>query len=120
MKTNIIILISLLALNTSLTMANRSPLTFFENPVEIRINSEYVNLAPVTPQEATFNDLVPDPLPDFSYLAPSTPKEAGFDDEMNCGNDCYNDLLKSLAPASPKEAAFENNLSPEPVVVPGD
>ena len=120
MKTNIIILISLIALNTSLTMANKSSVTFFENPVEIRVNSEIVNLAPVTPHEASFNDVVPEPVADFSRFAPSTPKEACFDDEMNGETVICNDLLKSLAPTTPKEADFENNSLPEPIMVEGN
>jgi hypothetical protein len=120
MKTNIIILISLIALNTSLTMANKSSVTFFENPVEIRINSEFANLAPVTPQEASFNDLVPEPIADFSSLAPITPKEADFEDEMKDGTVICKDLLKSLAPTAPKEAEFENNSSPELLIVTGN
>jgi len=150
MKTKIIIIIALLAMNLNLTLANKSFVTYLHNPVEIKLNSAIVNLAPVTPQEATFEDgmavyeqtnlisdlrfmtpkeayfidIVPEPLPNISLFAPSTPKEATFDDELNCGTVICNDLLKSLAPTAPKEADFNNcstfsgkdrnNLSPEP------
>jgi hypothetical protein len=135
MKTKIIIALSFLAINLNLALANKSFVTYLHNPVEINLNSEIANLAPVTPQEATFEDgkavyepanrmpdlqfippkeayftdIVPEPLTDISIFAPSAPKEATFDDELNCGTVFCNDTLKSLAPAAPKEADFKNS-----------
>jgi hypothetical protein len=62
-----------------------------------------------TPKEALFNDYVPEPVViNISKLAPVTPDEAPFDDEMKCGLAFCNDMLKNLAPAAPKEADFNN------------
>ncbi len=149
MKTKIIITLAILAMNLNFAIANRSLMAFLDNPVEFKLNTEVVNLAPVTPQEATFEDdmavyepanimsdlhfltpkeadfidIVPEPFTNISIFAPSTPKEATFDDELNCGTVICNDLLKSLAPTAPKEADFNNsslnsgndvdNLAPE-------
>ena len=135
MKTKIIIIIALLAMNLNLALANNSFVTYLHNPVEIKLNSAMVNLAPVSPQEATFEDgvavydqtymtsdlhfmtpkeayfidIVPEPLPNISIFAPSTPKEATFDDELNCGTVFCTDILKNLAPTAPKEADFNNS-----------
>lgn len=143
-------------MNLNFALANKSFVTYLHNPVEIKLNSAIVNLAPVTPQEATFDDgiaiykqtnmmsnlhsmspkeayfidIVPEPLANISIFAPSTPKEATFDDELNCGTVICSDMLKSLAPTAPKEADFNNclmnclndmdNLPPEPVRETGD
>ena len=134
MKTKIIIIIALLAMNLNLALANKSFVTYLHNPVEMNLNLAIVDLAHVTPQEATFeedlavydlagkisdlhfitpkeayfNDIVPEPLVNISIFAPTTPKEATFDDELNCGTVICDDMLKSLAPTAPKEADFNN------------
>ena len=135
MKTKIIIILALLAMNFNLGLANKSFVTYLHKPVEIKLNAAIENLAPVTPQEATFEDdmavyepanimsdlhfltpkeadfidIVPEPFANISIFAPSTPKEATFDDELNCGTVICNDMLKSLAPTAPKEADFNND-----------
>jgi hypothetical protein len=119
MKTNIIITLAVMAVSLNFVMANNINNTYIENPVELKLNP-YTDLAPVTPREALFNDLVPEPKTDLSKLSPSTPKEAAFDDETNGGTVLCNELLKSLAPSEPKEADFDNNLTPEAQIVPGN
>ena len=64
-------------------------------------------LAPVTPKEADFNDVIPEKAPVMVSLSPTTPKEATFEEEgsspeLNAGR------IKGLAPSFPKEAGFDN------------
>lgn len=67
-------------------------------------------LAPVTPKEATFNDVLPEKAPAMVSLAPTAPKEATFDDDSSI--EISTELLREVAPVTPKEADF-NDASPE-------
>ena len=60
-------------------------------------------LAPVTPLEADFSDVVPEKILDMTILAPVAPAEADFDEnfEYAMAN------LTLLAPVTPAEADFE-------------
>jgi hypothetical protein len=69
-------------------------------------------LAPVTPREATFDDILPEKAPSMVSIAPATPKEATFDDDDN-SPEVSAELLKVTAPVTPAEADF-NDASPEP------
>jgi hypothetical protein len=139
MKTNIILTIAILAVNLNLALANNTSTIISDKPVELKMNP-FTDLAPVTPQAATFeeelavyipacmvpcwqfstpaeadfSDIVPEPAVDITLFAPVTPKEATFEDEMNCGAVICSDALKSLAPVAPKEADFNTNPSPMP------
>jgi len=70
------------------------------------------SLAPVTPEEADFNDGVPSTGEILINPAPVTPKEADFSDEvLETGAD-----LLLLAPVTPAEADF-NDTAETPVAV---
>jgi hypothetical protein len=69
---------------------------------ETILNSVYFS-APVTPKEATFEDLIP--ASDLNLLAPVTPKEASFDDQDD------EIILTGLAPVIPAEADFDEGDS---------
>jgi hypothetical protein len=109
MKTNIIIVLAFLAMNLNIALAAKSFAINFDQPLEFQLNSSIVDLAPVPPKEAYFNDIVPEPSANISILGPTTPKEATFDEELDCGIVMCKDMLKSLAPVSPKEADFDNS-----------
>jgi hypothetical protein len=68
-------------------------------------------LAPVTPKEATFDDLVPEKAPVMVSIAPATPREATFDDDTVTA-EISTDLLKKVAPVTPAESDFDD-VSPE-------
>ena len=106
MDTRIISIITLLALNFSISFANTN-VTFTEiRPVERSI----INLAPASPSEADFNDLVPEADISNTILVPVTPKEATFNDETYIGSIDEEPLLKSLSPSAPNEAGFEDPI----------
>ena len=62
-------------------------------------------LAPVTPKEATFDDVIPEKAPSMVSLAPVAPKEATFDDSSP---EISMELLKKVAPVTPAEADFND------------
>lgn len=66
------------------------------------------NLAPTTPKEADFNDIVPEiDEKNYDYLKPFTPKEATFDEtDNNEMKTSLDNLLEKLSPVTPKEADF--------------
>jgi hypothetical protein len=66
--------------------------------------------APVAPNVADFEDLVPEPAPAYIIAAPSAPKEATFDDEYVPNNNISKCLLDSVAPVAPKEAGFDEDI----------
>jgi len=68
-------------------------------------------LAPVTPKEATFDDVLPEKAPSMVSLAPKAPKEATFDDVDN-SLEISIEFLRDVAPVTPAEADF-NDASPE-------
>ena len=68
-------------------------------------------LVPVTPKEATFNDVLPEKAPSMVSLAPVMPKEATFNDD-DISTDINSELLKKVAPVTPSEADF-NDASPK-------
>jgi hypothetical protein len=106
MKTKIISLLTILALNFSISFANTN-VTFTEiKPVERTL----IKLAPVSPVEADFNDLVPVANASSTILLPVTPKEATFDDESYTDPIKEESLLKSLSPSTPDEAGFEEAI----------
>jgi hypothetical protein len=63
-----------------------------------------VSLAPVTPVEATFEEIVT--LTDYSVFAPAIPLEADFNDNEMIQPVDYS----TLAPATPAEADFSDIL----------
>ena len=70
-----------------------------------------VSLAPIAPKEATFDDVLPEKPPSMVSLAPVTPKEATFDVDDN-SPEISTEFLKKVAPVTPVEADF-NDPSPD-------
>ena len=103
MNTKIISLLTILALNFSISFASND-VKF----TEIRsVESTMIILAPVTPSEADFSDPVPVADASSTILQPVTPKEATFDDEIYTESIKEESLLNSLSPSTPNEAGFE-------------
>jgi hypothetical protein len=102
METRIITIISILALNAGITFAN-SDISFSESRTTER---SLISLAPVSPAEAEFSDLVPEADAPVALLMPVTPKEATFEEDSFC-TDQDNALLSILSPTTPAEADFE-------------
>ncbi len=64
-------------------------------------------LAPVTPKEATFDDVLPEKAPSMVSIAPVAPKEATFDDD-DSSLEISTELLREVAPVTPAEADFDD------------
>jgi hypothetical protein len=107
MKTKIISLLTILAFSFSISFASTSVKFSEIRPVERTIIK---NLAPVSPVEADFNELVPEVNAYNAILLPVTPKEATFDDETYQESNNEELLLNTLAPTTPKEADFEDPI----------
>jgi len=106
MDTRIISILTILAFNFSTSFANPN-VTFTEiRPVERTIT----HLAPVSPVEAEFNDLVPEVNASSTIIMPVTPKEATFDDETRQESINEKPLPETLSPSTPKEAVFEDTI----------
>ncbi|MGA2823600.1 MAG: hypothetical protein ABSE72_08755 [Bacteroidales bacterium] len=105
-KRAILIFTLLLGFQIQLVMA-KSP----ENSSPVKNTPGLFTLAPVTPKEATFNDVLPEKAQAMVSLAPIMPKEATFND-YDSSNEISSELLKKLAPVTPSEADF-NDISPE-------
>jgi len=99
MKTITTILATLLILQVNFLFANHDGV-----PVKTvrEMNFSAVQLlTPVTPKEATFEEMTP--ATEILILAPVTPKEASFEDEEEDLN------ITSLAPVTPAEADFNDD-----------
>lgn len=98
MKTIHILIIALFSLQVSVLFAGNESFASASAPIEIV--PDITNIIPVTPSEATFEDM-PDDVIDFNAFAPVTPAEAQFE-EMVPEID-----LEKLAPVIPQVADFE-------------
>jgi len=103
MKATTIIIAAVLSLQVNLLIAGN-------NETSTKYNSDLSNislniLAPVTPEEADFSDIIPEPILNKSNLAPVTPSEADFND--SAPEAVTNDI--SLAPETPSVADFDEN-----------
>jgi hypothetical protein len=112
MKAIIHILTALLAMNITISSAG--------NPgsliIKIYLKSDKISfhdteLAPVTPKEALFNEVEPQPLMEITRLAPIAPREATFEDLQP---DFFIPsispvVLQKMVPVTPKEADFEES-----------
>jgi len=105
METKIISLITILAFNFSISFANTDVAFTETRPVEYNM----AQLAPTSPVEADFNDIVPEALASSTIIKPVTPSEASFDDETYQESINEEQLLDTLKPSTPKEAGFEEN-----------
>jgi hypothetical protein len=110
MKTAIFTLIVIFLLSAGSVFAGND----LESPIlnESITESLLKTLAPVTPKEASFDEVISGTGSDFSVgsLAPTTPKTAGFDDTLQMEMS-LKDILHLLAPKSPAEVDF--NDAPE-------
>jgi hypothetical protein len=77
--------------------------TFEETTITSAISFDFTSLAPATPFEADFSDVVPEKNLDLTILAPVTPAEADFNETT----ESQSDILSALAPVTPSEADFE-------------
>jgi len=90
------------------TISNLAPVTPGEATLEettftSAFDYNVAILAPVTPVEADFYDIVPEKNIDLTILAPVTPSEADFNETTE--DQVFN--LSALAPVTPAEADFE-------------
>jgi hypothetical protein len=99
MKTNTIILATLLILQVSSLFAINDGIPMNTNK-EMNLSTVLL-LAPVTPKEATFEEM--SPTAEILFLAPVTPKEASFEDEAEGFS------INHLAPVTPAEADFNDD-----------
>jgi hypothetical protein len=86
MKTKIIIVLALITLNINLVSACSNSPKGFDGPAKSEWTVSLTSLAPVTPTEATFEDVtaVNTYTTYLSSLAPVTPKEATFEEITSC------------------------------------
>ena len=112
MKTMFHILTALFVMNFTLLSAGNPKVIIVKANVKTEnIAFRNVELAPVTPKEAFFNDVEPRPIAEINHLAPITPKEATFEDikvELNIQS-ISPLILQKIAPSTPKEAEFEDS-----------
>jgi hypothetical protein len=101
MKTTFTILATLLTLHINLLFAGNDVTSL--NSTSGANTKNILELAPLTPREATFEDVAT--TFEFSTLAPRTPFEATFGDEVDGNNKII------LAPVTPVEADFSDTLS---------
>ena len=82
MKTKIIIVLALISLNINLVSARNNSPKGVDGPAKFEWTVSSTLLAPVTPTEATFEDVTDgNPVPSsINSLAPDVPKEASFED----------------------------------------
>ncbi|MCX6250222.1 MAG: hypothetical protein NTX61_05665 [Bacteroidetes bacterium] len=98
MKTTTIILAAIFALQVNFLFAANDGVPL-KSGAELNYNSSMI-LAPVTPKEATFEDL--SFSYEFSVLAPVTPTEAFFEDAIE-------EVINiNLVPVTPFEADFND------------
>ncbi|TRZ75684.1 MAG: hypothetical protein D4R97_02080 [Bacteroidetes bacterium] len=114
MKTIIIIAAKRAILIFTLFLGFQVQLVMAESPTNSSPTKNTLDLsvlAPVTPKEATFDDILPEKAPSMVSLAPVAPKEATFDDD-DSSIEISTELLREVAPVTPAEADF-NDASPE-------
>jgi len=120
MKATTIILAAALTLSTNVLFASHD-----EAEVNRKTTSNFTSLAPITPAEATFEevseattivpapttpleadflDAVIEPSPDISTLAPVTPTEADFASDDETTN------VRVLSPVTPSVADFSDGI----------
>jgi hypothetical protein len=100
MKTAMILLVTVLTLQFNMLFAGTDGTSISTANSEKAVIT--LALAPVTPAEATFEDVTAPA--DFSFLAPGTPSVATFDDILQ------NKDMPTLAPVTPAEADFSDTL----------
>jgi hypothetical protein len=114
MKTTNFILTALFVTNFSFLSAGNPKTNILKvNDKSDNIALSNAELAPVTPNEAFFNDAEPKPLNEITRLAPITPKEATFEEpKSEFNSQSINPfILQKMAPVTPKEADFEDGAT---------
>jgi hypothetical protein len=101
MKTTTIILAALFTLQASFLFAGNESVTSTSTPDKITL--EVTALVPVTPAEATFEEVYSEVI-DFTALAPVFPAEAEFEDVVPVID------MGSLTPVVPVEADFSDTV----------
>jgi len=113
MKTTIKIAAKRAILIFTLFLGFQIQLVMAESPANISLAKNTLGLsalAPDTPKEATFNDVLPEKAPAMVSLAPTAPKEATFDDDGS-SFEISTELLREVAPVTPAEADFNDASS---------
>jgi hypothetical protein len=110
MKTRMNITVEKVVLIISILLSIFSQNLMAKSPLKSGLagnESTLVILAPVTPTEATFSDVIPEKAPSMVNIAPVTPTEAFFEDTITAP-EVSNELLKKVAPVTPKECGFDD------------
>ena len=102
MKTTKTILAFIFAFQTAFLFAGNDTPSVFSTESSAAV---VLALAPVTPAEATFEDMAPESL--FSGLSPVTPGVATFED---CSVEMVS--VKALSPETPSVADFTDSTDP--------
>jgi len=111
MKATTIIIAAVLSLQFNILFAGNPDNNVNNNASDNEIAYiNMINLAPVTPSEAGFSDVNPEPLVNVTKLAPVTPAEADFND--NAPEMKLNTI--DLAPETPSVADFEEIDADQP------
>jgi hypothetical protein len=111
MKATTIIIAAVLSLQFNILFAGNPDNNVNNNVSDNEIsNFSLINLAPVTPSEAGFSDVIPEPLVNVTKLAPVTPAEADFNDNAPE----INSNTIDLAPETPSVADFEEIDADQP------
>ena len=104
MKTTTIIIAAVLSLQFSALSADNPEGKVVTESSGISVNT--IILAPVTPLEADFSDVIPEPVEKILTLAPLSPSEADFND--NAPEKIVN--TPDLAPETPSSADFQEMI----------
>jgi hypothetical protein len=82
MKTRISIILALIALNIQLVSADNNFIKDYDGPAKSNLSFSFESLAPVTPEEATFEDAydLNPMIISVPSLAPVTPENASFEE----------------------------------------
>jgi hypothetical protein len=111
MKATTIIIAAVLSLQFNFLFADNPDNNVSNNASVNEIaNLRMIDLTPVTPSEAGFSDVIPEPLVNVTKLAPVTPAEADFND--NAPEMKVNTI--DLAPETPSVADFEETDADQP------
>jgi hypothetical protein len=102
MKATTIFIAVVLTLQVNVLFAGNTGVENSSNEVTTLVSAS--TLAPVTPNEADFSDVVPEAVSGYTNLAPVTPTEADF-------SDVTTEVNVTLSPVTPTEADFNDTLS---------
>ena len=104
MKSATIIIAAVLTLQVSTILASNNRSGNITN--NETVNSTFLTLAPTTPTEADFSDIVPEADFNYAHLAPVTPSVADFNDFVPVVTSTID-----LSPEPPASADFEETFT---------